>query len=618
MKNMLASMRFRFPLRFKILITQLLVVITVVSVITFTMAALFYDDKTTYIHDLTSVIALHMSEEANSLLKGYSEKLRVFSRFMAERDLPQEQKAIMMKKLFEDFREFVMITRYNERGEKVTIYDARALETAGLTKEAFSEYFRTHPLPFDRIYDGNVFIENCTLSPKLPTFTLAVAEPSEKKGRPPVVSAVVKLDSLLRLASRTRVFETFVFDVNGVLLADTDTRKVASRSKVRELPDLKQLQKQESLGTTLEYSQAGIEMVGGFARIDFGGLVSGVQIPKSTAYLTAKVLFKYLMGVAFVLLMASALLSLFGSRRLTKPIEKLSKATQVVGRGEFDIHIETSSNDEIGDLANSFNQMASELKTREKALQDAQAQLIQSEKMAAFGQLGAGIAHEVKNPLAGILGYAQLSLRKVEEGAPLYNNLKVIEKETKRCKDIIDNLLKFARQEKVAYMPIDINSVAEDAAAIVDHQLGVHQVKLAKKLAQGLPYITGNGNQIQQVLMNLMINAQQAMEGKPGVITLETVLAGQENIEIRVSDNGPGIPKEIQAKIFEPFFTTKVAGKGTGLGLSVSYGIIKDHNGNISIESEPGQGTMFIISLPIKNDRKEDAVQHGESTKTSG
>ncbi len=168
------------------------------------------------------------------------------------------------------------------------------------------------------------------------------------------------------------------------------------------------------------------------------------------------------------------------------------------------------------------------------------------------------------------------------------------------------NLLKFARQEKVAHVLTDINSVAEDAAAIVDHQLGIHKVTLEKKLMHGLPGIMGNSNQIQQVLMNLMINAQQAMEGRPGLITVETLRADPGHVEIRVSDNGPGMPKEVQEKIFEPFFTTKTAGKGTGLGLSVSYGIINDHGGTISVESEPGKGTLFVVSLPV--------ATHGDKT----
>jgi signal transduction histidine kinase len=219
--------------------------------------------------------------------------------------------------------------------------------------------------------------------------------------------------------------------------------------------------------------------------------------------------------------------------------------------------------------------------------------------MAAFGQLGAGIAHEVKNPLAGILGYTQLSLRKMNKEDVLYKNLQVIEKETKRCRTIIDNLLKFARQEKVSFEPVEINRVVDDAAAIVDHQLGMHKVKLEKDCAPGLPGIMGNANQVQQVLMNIMINAQQAMDGKPGLVKISTREIQGERIEIRVIDTGPGISEEIRSKLFEPFFTTKSAGKGTGLGLSVSYGIIKDHGGDITVESEAGKGSAFVITLPV-------------------
>jgi signal transduction histidine kinase len=317
------------------------------------------------------------------------------------------------------------------------------------------------------------------------------------------------------------------------------------------------------------------------------------------AYIASRSLLNNLVYVSLGLLFGSALLSLDWSRRITRPIMRLYDATKEVEKGKFDIQVTPTSRDEIGDLAFSFNQMAAGLTSREEALQQAQAQLIQSEKMAAFGQLGAGIAHEVKNPLAGILGYVQLSLRKVDGASPLHGNLKIIEKETKRCKEIIDNLLKFARQEKVSFEPMDINRVVEETAALMDHQLGIHQIRLEKELAPDLPPVLGNANQIQQVLMNLMINAEQAMEGNPGRIRLSTSRSSSGRIEIRVSDTGPGIPAEIQKKLFEPFFTTKPAGKGTGLGLSVTYGIIKEHKGDIRVESEPGRGAMFIIEFPV-------------------
>jgi len=594
-----SALSFYFPMRFKVLVTQLLVVTSAIGVITVTMARLFHADKTAYIRDLTSTIALHTAEETHALLRSYQERLLVFARLMAEEGIPAERKSDLLKKLFQDCQEFVMIAQYQGESEKSAVYDAKAIEAAGLSKAELAGYQRAHPLPLERIRKGELaFVENSTISAKLPTMTLAVAVPAEGREEPYVFAAVVRLDDLIKLAGRSRVFETFLVDGGGGLLAHADARKVARHLKMSGLPGLKDLSKGGRLGETAEYSQGGTEMVGGFARVEFGGLSSVVEIPKATAYLTAQTLLNSLLGVAFLLLMASALLSFFWSSTLTRPIRKLSDATQVLGHGDFDIQVEPGSRDEIGDLASSFNHMAGELKTRETALKTAQEQLVQSEKMAAFGQLGAGIAHEVKNPLAGILGFAQLSLRKLEEGSPLFNNLAVIEKETKRCKLIIDNLLRFARQEKVAHSPLDLNAVVQDAAAIVDHQLTINKITFEKELAPALPTVYGNGNQIEQVLINMMINAQQAMEGAPGSIRISTALAGSGGAEVRIKDSGPGIPRELQAKIFEPFFTTKAAGKGTGLGLSVSYGIIKDHKGEIRIESEPGAGTEFIITLP--------------------
>ena len=151
----------------------------------------------------------------------------------------------------------------------------------------------------------------------------------------------------------------------------------------------------------------------------------------------------------------------------------------------------------------------------------------------------------------------------------------------------------------MAFEPVNINQVAQDAAAIVEHQLEMNKVKLKKNFASSLPMISGNANQIQQVLLNLMINAQQAMEGSPGEVTVTTLSLDSSHVQVQISDNGSGIPEDVQAKIFEPFFTTKEVGKGTGLGLSVSYGIIKEHKGEIKVESSPETGTTFTIDFPL-------------------
>ena len=588
----------RFPIRLKFLVMSLFITTAVLIAITFTMAGMFHDDKEVYLRDLASVTAQATAEEARSLLSGYRERLQVYSRLMVERDLTVEQKNRLLGRLFEDFREFVAVTLYVDGKEQATLADSRSLSAAGLTKGDLARYRLSHPLPADRLKPGSVYVENSTLSEKMPAMTMAVAQAAETGGKPVVVAAVLRLDSLLRLTSGASVFERFLVDDQGILLAHPEVRRVSQRSKAAWIPNLSGILGGRSAGGAVEYKRDGVAMIGGFARVERAGMLAGAQVPKSVAYLASRSLLRNLVIVSLGLLLFSAVLGVFASRQITRHLEELSRSAREIGQGRFDIKVEVDSRDEIGELAASFNEMASELNAREKALLAAQAQLIQSEKLAAFGQLGAGIAHEVKNPLAGILGYVQLSLRKVEPETPIHSNLKVIEKETRRCKAIIDNLLKFARQERVACEPIELNRVAEDTAALVDHQLGMHQVRLEKELAENLPRVLGNANQLQQVLLNIILNAEQAMGGKPGTIRIET--AGREDgqVEIRVRDTGSGIPKEIQARLFEPFFTTKPVGEGTGLGLSVTYGIIKDHKGEILVESEPGQGATFIIRLP--------------------
>ena len=595
----------RFPIRLKFLVIFLFITTAVVSVITFTMARMFHDDKEAYIQDLASVTAQNTAEEARSLFSGYRERLQVYSRLLNERDLTVEQKNRLLGRLFEDFREFVAVTLYVDGKEQATLADARALEAAGLTKGDLARYRLARPLPLDRMEPGKVYVENSTLSGKMPAMTMAIAQAPEGGGRPTVMAAVLRLDSLIRLTASANVFERFLVDDQGVLIAHPEVRRVSQRTKANWIPRFAGLIGGQSAGGGMEYLRDGVQMVGGFARVDRVGVLAGAQIPKSAAYLASRSLMRNLILVSLALLLSAAVLGVWLSRGITRNLERLTATAREVGQGRFDVNVEVESRDEIGTLASSFNEMVSELNAREKALLSAQAQLIQSEKLAAFGQLGAGIAHEVKNPLAGILGYVQLSLRKVEPESPLHGNLKIIEKETKRCRTIIDNLLKFTRQEKVDRKPVDVNEVIEDMSALVEHQLGMHQVRLEKSLTEGLLPILGNANQLHQVLLNLVLNAEQAMEGKPGVVRLETELLDGGWVEVRVRDTGPGIPKEIQSRLFDPFFSTKPAGKGTGLGLSVSYGIVRDHEGEIRVESEPGEGALFRIRLP--------ALRPGES-----
>lgn len=606
----------KFSIRLKLLVMMLVVVTAVVSMLTFKIVTLFQKDKTTYLFDLTAVTALHLSEEANTILRNYDERLAVFAQSLLSVEIPESGKEAYVKKLLEHFEGFIAISLYNAEGEEeVTLLDEVQFNTEDLRREDLTAYRAEYPIPFADLKPGRPFLKQSTFMPSLPSFTLIRSVHNEHFDETFFVVAEIQLDKLVGLSGKSKVFESFLVDNDGMIISSSKTGLHGSERAFHEdvsgIPVVAAFMTGQTFAETLEYAIDGDPYLGAYARIEYGGFGAVAQIPKSVAYLAAKELTDTLLNVSLGVLAFSVLVAFAWSRGMTQPIKKLSDATRRVANGYYDIAVSTTSKDEIGLLATSFNRMASELQARETDLRSAQAALVQSEKMAAFGQLGAGIAHEVKNPLAGILGYAQLALRKVDKESLLAKQLKIIEKETKRCKTIIENLMRFSRQEKTEKVSIDLNAVVEDAVAIVDHQLTIHKVKIEVQTAENLPAIGGNANQLQQVLMNLMINAQQAMpEG--GTVSIETSRNG-DMVVVCVSDTGPGMPAEVQEKIFEPFFTTKPVGKGTGLGLSVSYGIVKDHYGDIILESELGQGTTFTLSFPVM-----DIAQKNEEEATDG
>jgi len=288
--------------------------------------------------------------------------------------------------------------------------------------------------------------------------------------------------------------------------------------------------------------------------------------------------------------------------------------------------VKLHSNDEIGDLTLSFNEMTENLKTAyeklekrtqeleltNKELKDTQYKLVQSSKMAAIGQLGAGVAHELNNPLGGILGYAQYTLQKVRKPGFTQDDFKTcqtyieyIERESLRCKTIVENLLKFSRGPKKEMEDVDLNQVIKDTMPLTGHELRSHRIEIIENYDPELPKIKGNFNKLQQVIVNMMINAGHAIpEGGKLYMTTKTkkseggaALAAVVTIE----DTGHGISPENMKKLFEPFFTTKIDSKGTGLGLAVSYEIIQEHGGEVGVESQVGKGTKFTLTIPLKN-----------------
>ncbi len=221
--------------------------------------------------------------------------------------------------------------------------------------------------------------------------------------------------------------------------------------------------------------------------------------------------------------------------------------------------------------------------------------LFQAEKMAAVGQLAGGVAHEINNPLGGILAFAQIMSREQRSPEEL-EYLKLISDAAMRAKRIVESLLRFSRRPRQDERgEVDLRRVVEDALFLLHSQLNDRKVEVVKNLQPATAL--GNANQLQQIVVNLMVNAIQAMDGR-GTIELETARAPEGRVELRVSDSGPGVPHEIAARIFEPFFTTKPEGKGTGLGLSICYRIAEEHGGTIRLERAAQRGACFVVDLP--------------------
>jgi len=235
-------------------------------------------------------------------------------------------------------------------------------------------------------------------------------------------------------------------------------------------------------------------------------------------------------------------------------------------------------------------------------LTKAQAALVQSEKLSSLGRLSASIAHEINNPLAGILTFAKLVIRTLDAGPPdeatrrdLVKNLALVQRETERCSAIVRNLLDFARDRPLALCDANVNTAVEEALQLVVHRIAIQGLNLEKRLSP-VPAVMADFGQLRQAVMNVVLNAIEAMS-KGGTLTVATRSAAG-GVQVVISDTGPGIAKEHQAHLFEPFFTTKQ--KGTGLGLSVVYGILKRHRGRITVKSDQGRGTSFTITLPTK------------------
>ena len=345
-----------------------------------------------------------------------------------------------------------------------------------------------------------------------------------------------------------------------------------------------------------------------------------------------------MLAYTLLALVAISLLSwIFVWRLVGQRLKRLKDGTRELSDGNLGYQLEVASTDEAGELATSFNRMSLQLraaneeivswaktledrvdeKTRE--LKRAHAHVLQVEKMATIGKMAAVVAHEINNPLAGILTYAKLLKRWVERGDVVTPKkeeaeqcLELIAGESRRCGDLVKNLLTFSRTSQMNMQTADLNTIVDRSIRLVTHQLEMNGIELHLDLGEGLPSLQCDPGQIEQVILALVINAIDAMP-RGGNLWLSTRFKTPAELIFQIQDDGSGIDPEVLERIFEPFVTTKESGKGVGLGLAVSHNIIERHHGHIDVESEVGKGTTFTVSLPQWNSEMPRTAVVGDS-----
>jgi two-component system, NtrC family, sensor kinase len=319
----------------------------------------------------------------------------------------------------------------------------------------------------------------------------------------------------------------------------------------------------------------------------------------------------------------AVLISAFVRHMLGGPLRALTEGTHRLGSGDLGYQIPVQSSGELQDLANSFNTMSSQIhdahneinawnrtleerveqKTRE--LSGAQEEMLRVERMASIGKLAAVVAHEINNPLAGILTYSKLLKKRLSRGpepnAENISMLDLMESESRRCGEIVKNLMTFARPTSMNREPSDLNAVIDRCVRLVQHQLTLKSVELHLDLYKDLPAVRCDPGQIEQVILALVMNAIDALSNGGNLSLVSRKVLNSDSVQIEVRDDGIGMPQDVLKKMFEPFFTTKEHGRGLGLGLAISRNIVDRHGGRIEVSSEPSHGTTFIITLPLQS-----------------
>jgi two-component system, NtrC family, sensor kinase len=584
------------------------------------------------IQEQEQMVAVNVSGYVVNHLGHFVDILRAFARAMPTALASPDLLPKFLQLVYHQNDDFSAVIAIDEHGKRLgTAFQERPLPNSLLgAHEAVAlkdiDTLEKMVPVYEVLKNGTAIGPVFPAGPRGNAHTLVAVKYEPRKEDPAIL--LVAMVSLRRIHDH---IATLAVDERDIFLLDRESRVVASgravgaptfapkqlpRSMAGTLPDQQQI---------LTYTSGGEAVFGAYARIP--ELLMGVVVerPEREALSPVRRLRLttiFWMGVSgFVAAVIGAALA----RSLAMRAGALVHGARQIAQGRLNTELEVHSNDELGELAKAFNAMTTSLdaarteilrqteeittwnetlekrvEQKTKELRDTQDLLLRSRSLAAIGSLGAGVAHEINNPLAGILGLAQLLLADLPNDHPATPLIKDVEDQAQRIQSIVGNLLRLAqRQAGEDYRTLDIARIIDDALELCGaNTFRDAGITIDKRVVSPSPPVRGSAPQLQAALMNLIQNARGAMENG-GTLFLETSMPGERLLRLRITDTGRGINPEHLSRIFDPFFTTKARRADTGIGLSVVHKIIEDHGGSITVESEPGHGTTFWITLPV-------------------
>ncbi|MFQ5964141.1 MAG: ATP-binding protein [Candidatus Scalinduaceae bacterium] len=385
--------------------------------------------------------------------------------------------------------------------------------------------------------------------------------------------------------------EVYLVNMDKLMITESRFRKdCILKQKVDTIGVRNCISGNDGIGIYDDYR--GVPVIGSYAWIEEPGWALMTEVDVTEAFASLRKIRNLIIIVTIPMLLTVIGVSFFISTKISKPIITITDAIKRITSGELEHEISVSTNDELGQISNELGKIEFQIKESYK-------KLLHSERLVSVGRIAAGVAHEVNNPLSVLSGRLQLLIERCTDNtlSEEYEKLLYL---ANRIEKTVDGLLYFSRQKDMDLAYVDLNTVIEDSISLIERQMYANGIKIIKRYESNLPPVKISTNQIQQVFFNIVLNAFDSMVDKGNLTICTRSCDDGKKVRTTFEDTGGGIPAKDIDKIFEPFFTTKPPRKGTGLGLSISYGIIRNHNGTINVESEEGKGTKFMIDLPVK------------------